>query len=171
MVMERGRTAVGAALVSAMLVAGAGGAVAGSLVTSKTIKNDTIKPVDLNFVVGQNATTRTTPVTLGLTKQSVMQTSVKVNDGGGLGTAYAVVQVTNPTGKAVDVSLVLTHVQDTDHTQTFTTEVLGNSSMSLVASFQCNFLPAGKQTVDLSVTGPEVVVEHGILTMVATPRI
>src|SRR6478735_6736691 len=124
----RSRAGVALVAVVAFLLGTSSVAVAAAVVTSRTIKNDTIKPVDLNFVVGQEAAHVTTPVVLSSEFTQVLQTTMTVDDGGGLAVAQADLSLTNSGGSPVLVTLRLTHKQDPDHTESYDVTVPANSA-------------------------------------------
>ena len=159
------------ALIAVVLVALVGGsATAATVITSKMIKNDTIKPVDLNFVLGQRAAVLSTPTPIiGPDYVSVLTDQMVVDDGGGTATAQADVQLSNATLKPITVTVRLAHVQDSNHTSSFVTVVPAGSTVSAPAGLLCDGFPAGKQTVELSVNGDGITVDHALLTMIATP--
>ena len=158
----------------AALVLGCGGtAVGATMVTSKMIKNDTIKPVDLNFSVGQDATSLASPLKLsGSKEQQVLATTLTIDDAGDSGIAQGFVELRNSSGNAATVAVTLVHQQDPTHASSVTTTLRVGESKSVPVGLVCDGLPAGDQTVELSVIGAAgVVVESAFLSAVAGPQI
>lgn len=150
-----------------------GGAVAGTLVTSKLIKDDTIKPRDLDYVTGVEASRLANPLELTTASTKVLAATMHVDDMGGMAVAHAVLSLSNTTDDAIDVELRLVHQQDPDHVEVFTVTVPAQGSVSSPASIRCNAFPTGDQTVTLSVDpgAGGVIVERAVLTMVAGPHL
>jgi len=164
------RARLAALLTIILVVLVGGGASAATLITSRMIKNDTIKPVDLNFVVGQKGVLLSTPTPIiGPDFVAILDDQMTVNDGGGTATAHADVQISNTTLKPITATLRLTHLQDPGHTTDFVSTIPAQTIMSVPAGLLCDGFPAGKQTVELSVNGDGLTVDHALLTMAAAP--
>lgn len=159
---------------SAVLVLACGGtAVGATMVTSKMIKNDTIKTVDLNFPVGQDASSLPGSVKLVSTKpQQILATTLTLDDAGGSGIAQGFVELRNSGANPVTVAVTLVHEQDPSHTSSVTATLKTGESKSVPVGLLCDGMPAGDQTVQLSVTGASgVVVESAFLSAMAGPQI
>ncbi len=165
------KLAIGGLAVALVLACG-GTAVGATLVTSKAIKNDTIKPVDLNFVTGQDASTLATPVKLTKAQQELLTTTLTVDDAGGAGIAQAFVELRNSGPNPATISVVLVHQQDPSHTQTVTTTLKAGERTSVPVGLLCDGFKPGNQTVELTAGGLDgVVVESAFLSASAAPQL
>ena len=170
---RRSRVVVLVALSAVLLLACGGTAVGATVVTSKMIKNDTIKTIDLDIPVGQDASSLPASVRLDSTKpQQVLATTLTVDDAGGSGIAQGFVELRNSGASPVTVAVTLVHEQDPQHTASVTATLKTGESKSVPVGLLCNGMPAGDQTVQLSVTGDSgVVVESAFLSAIAGPQL
>lgn len=169
---RRSRLVVLGGLSAALVLASGATAVGATMVTSKMIKNDTVRTVDLNFPVGQDASSLPDKVTLtGPKPEPVLAATLTVDDAGGSGIAQGFVELRNSTGNAATVEVTLVHQQDPTHTSSVTTTLKVGESTSVPVGLLCNGMPAGDQTVQLSVTGVSgIVVQSAFLSAIAGPR-
>ena len=166
----RGLTIGGLAV--ALVLACGGTAVGATMVTSKMIKNDTIKPIDLNFETGQDASTLTSPVKLERDQQQILTTTLTIDDEGGAAVAQAFVELRNSGPNPATISVFLTHEQDPKHTTTVTTTMKAGERTSVPVGLLCNGLPAGEQTVEVTAGGlAGVVVESAFLSVSVAPNL
>lgn len=160
-----------AGVAAGLVVGGGGAAVGGALVNSKAIQDDSLRRVDLNFEVGQDASTLAAPVTLTKAQQDVLATTLNVDDKGASGVGQAFVELRNPTGQAATVTLLLVHLQDPDHTSTVHATLAPGDVTTVPVGLLCNGMPAGKQTVQLRAGGAAgVVVDSAFLSAIASPH-
>lgn len=157
---------------AALVLACGGTAVGATMVTSKMIKNDTIKPVDLSFEVGQDASTLAAPVKLGRDQQELLTTTLTVDDEGGAGIAEAFVELRNAGPNPATISVVLVHQQEPKHSTTVTTTLKAGERTSVPVGLLCDGMPAGEQTVKVTAGGLEgVVAESAFLSASTLPQL
>ena len=162
------RLAAGGFAVALVLACG-GTAVGATMVTSKTIKDDTIKPVDLDFEIGQDAAALTSPVKLTRDQKKVLATTLSVDDGGGTGIAQAFVELRNPTPNPATVSVLLVHEQDPRKRSIVTATIKVGERVSVPIGLTAQ-LPAGQHTFKVTAGGQAgIAVETVFLSASATP--
>jgi hypothetical protein len=96
---------------------------------------------------------------------------LSVDDEGSSAVAQGFVEVRNRTSNPATIELFLTHEEEPSQSSSVTATLKVGESVSVPIGLLCAGLPAGDQTVQLTVGGaPDVVVESAFLSAIASPQ-